>query len=122
MGPRPIALAEAGRRIAAPWSPVIAGEVNAAQLKLARFAGSFDWHHHAVEDEAFLVIEGRIAIDFRDGSIELGPNDLIVVPHGTEHRPRSVTDEALVLMVEPSTTLNTGTVTTERTVAQLERL
>ena len=122
MAPRKIALAEAGAAIAKPWTPVIAGDVNEAQVKMARFAGSFEWHHHANEDEAFLVLEGRIAIDFRDDTVELGPQDFIVVPRGVEHRPRSVTPDALVLMVEPSSTLNTGTVVTDRTVAHLGRL
>ena len=122
MAPRKIALGPAGARIAEPWKPAVAGEVNACQIKLARFEGAFDWHHHEHEDEAFLVLEGRIALDFRDATVELGPSDLLVVPRGVEHRPRAVTPDALVMMVEPATTLNTGTVVTGRTVAQLERL
>lgn len=122
MPPRKLALGAAGTPIARPWTPVVAGDVNDAQVKLARFEGAFDWHHHADEDEAFLVLEGRIALDFRDGTVELGPHDFLVVPRGTEHRPRAITADARVLMVEPNTTLNTGTVTTDRTVAELERL
>ena len=68
----------------------------------------FDWHAHDNEDEAFLVLRGRIAIDFRDGAVELGEGDFIVVPKTVEHRPRSLTPEPVVLMFEPATTLNTG--------------
>ena len=120
--PRKLALGEAGARLAGPWLPAIVGDVNDAQVKLARFEGAFDWHSHEREDEGFLVLRGRIALDFRDGTVELGPSDFLVVPRGVEHRPRSVTPDALVLMVEPSTTLNTGTSVTERTVTHLERL
>ena len=122
MPPRKLALGDAGRRLAGPWLPVIVGDVNDAQVKLARFEGSFDWHHHEREDEGFLVLGGRIALDFRDGTVELGPSDFLVVPRGVEHRPRAVTRDALVLMVEPGTTLNTGATVTARTVAHLERL
>ena len=108
MPPRKLALANAGLAISKAWTPVIAGQVNDCQIKLARFAGDFAWHRHATEDEAFLVLEGRIALAFRDGTVE--------------HRPRAISEDALVLMFEPATTLNTGTVTTDRTVAELERL
>ena len=120
--PRKLTLTDTDARLAGPWKPAIVGEVNDAQVKLARFEGAFDWHHHEREDEGFLVLRGRIALDFRDGTVELGPSDFLVVPRGVEHRPRSVTPDALVLMVEPSTTLNTGTSVSERTVTHLERL
>ena len=68
------------------------------------------------EDEAFLVLRGRIAIDFRDGAVELGEGDFIVVPRTVEHRPRSLTEEPVVLMFEPATTLNTGNAKSELTV------
>ena len=68
------------------------------------------------------MLKGRIAIDFRDGSVELGEGDFLVVPRGVEHRPRSLTPEPIVLMVEPSTTLNTGNAQSALTVTQLNRL
>jgi mannose-6-phosphate isomerase-like protein (cupin superfamily) len=82
----------------------------------------FEWHAHPDEDEAFLVMRGRIAIDFRDGSVELGEGDFLVVPRGTQHRPRSLTHEPVVLMVEPATTINTGDSAGEMTVVDLKRL
>jgi len=82
----------------------------------------FDWHAHENEDEAFLVLRGRIAIEFRDGAVELGEGEFIVVPKAVEHRPRSLTKEPVVLMFEPATTLNTGNAQSELTVTDLKRL
>lgn len=104
------------------WQPHIAGDINDSQVKIAKFGEVFDWHAHEAEDEGFLVLKGRIAIDFRDGSVELGEGDFLVVPRGVEHRPRSLTPEPIVLMVEPSTTLNTGNAQSALTVTQLNRL
>ncbi|TIX80829.1 MAG: cupin domain-containing protein, partial [Mesorhizobium sp.] len=86
------------------------------------FGDVFDWHAHDNEDEAFLVLRGRIAIDFRDGTVELGSGEFIVVPRAVEHRPRSLSEEPVVLMFEPATTLNTGNAKSDLTVADLKRL
>jgi len=123
MAPRKInLLAAADARIHEVFHPFIAGDVNQSQVKIAKFGEMFDWHAHDNEDEAFLVLRGRIAIDFRDGPVELGEGEFLVVPHGLEHRPRSLTAEPVVLMFEPSTTLNTGNVESQLTVTELERL
>ena len=123
MPPRKIALlAEADARIAKVWDPHVAADVNDAQVKVAKFGESFDWHAHPAEDEAFLVLRGRIAIDFRDGVVELAEGDLLTVPRGTEHRPRSLTPEPIVLMFEPASTLNTGDAESDLTVASPKRL
>lgn len=121
--PRKINLVSAAEsQINGVWQPHIAGDINDSQVKIAKFGEVFDWHAHAEEDEGFLVLKGRIAIDFRDGSVELGEGDFLVVPRGIEHRPRSLTPEPIVLMVEPSTTLNTGNAQSALTVTQLNRL
>jgi len=104
------------------FDPHIVGDVNDSQVKVAKFGKEFDWHSHAEEDEGFLVLRGQIAIDFRDGTVELGEGDYITVPRTVEHRPRSLTNEPVVLMFEPSTTLNTGGTTSELTVSDLKRL
>ncbi len=104
------------------FDPHIVGDVNEFQVKVAKFGEVFDWHSHADEDEKFLVMRGRIAIDFRDGMVELGEGDFVVVPRTLEHRPRSLTAEPVVLMIEPSTTLNTGDAASELTVSKLKRL
>jgi mannose-6-phosphate isomerase-like protein (cupin superfamily) len=121
--PRKISLLEAADgRIEKVFDPHIAGDVNDSQVKIAKFGEVFDWHAHEDEDEAFLVLRGRIAIDFRDGSVELGEGDFIVVPRTVEHRPRSLTNEPVVLMFEPATTLNTGNAESDLTVTELKRL
>ena len=123
MPPRKINLVEAAdARIAKVFDPHIAGDINDAQAKVAKFGAVFDWHAHDNEDEAFLVLRGKIAIDFRDGQVELDEGVFIVVPRGVEHRPRSITEEPVVLMFEPATTLNTGNAKSELTVANLKRL
>jgi mannose-6-phosphate isomerase-like protein (cupin superfamily) len=123
MAPSKINIVEAAeRKITKVFHPFIVGDVNESQVKVAKFGATFDWHAHDHEDEAFFVLRGRIAIDFRDGVAELGEGDFIVVPRGVEHRPRSLTVEPLVLMFEPASTLNTGNATSDLTVAKLDRL
>ena len=122
MPPRKINLLEAAGEIKEVFKPRIAGEVNDSQVKIAKIGEIFDWHAHEREDEAFLVLSGRIAIDFRDGAVELGEGDFVVVPHGVEHRPRSLTKEPVVLMFERATTVNTGNAESRFTVTELERL
>ena len=120
--PRKINLEVASLSIAKPWTPVVLGDINDSQVKLAKFDGAFDWHSHPNEDEGFLVVSGKIAIGFREGSVELSAGEFLVVPRGVEHRPEALTEMPLVLMFEPATTLNTGDKITARTVATLERI
>ena len=123
MKPNKISIVEAAdREITRTFDPYIVGDVNDAQVKVAKFGDEFDWHAHAEEDEAFLVLRGRIAIDFRDGVSELSAGEFLVVPRGVEHRPRALTCEPIVLMIEPATTLNTGDRVTTRTVSHPKRL
>ena len=104
------------------FDPYVVGDVNEYQIKVAKFGAEFEWHAHEHEDEAFLVLTGKIAIDFRDGSVTLNEGDLLVVPRTTEHRPRALTDEPIVLMFEPATTVNTGDTASEFTRTELKRL
>lgn len=104
------------------WSPRVAGDINDAQIKLAKFRGSFEWHHHDREDELFLVVKGRMRMGFRDRDVDLDPGEFIIVPRGVEHRPEALGDECHVVLLEPNTTLNTGNVENERTVRELERI
>jgi mannose-6-phosphate isomerase-like protein (cupin superfamily) len=121
--PHKINLVEAAdAKIKKVFDPHIAGDVNESQVKIAKFGDVFDWHAHDNEDEAFLVLRGRIAIDFRDGTVELASGEFIVVPRAVEHRPRSLSEEPVVLMFEPATTLNTGNAKSDLTVANLKRL
>jgi mannose-6-phosphate isomerase-like protein (cupin superfamily) len=121
--PRKINLVEpADLKIEKVFDPHIAGNVNDSQVKIAKFGDVFDWHAHENEDEAFLVLRGKIAIDFRDGTVELGSGEFIVVPRAVEHRPRSLSEAPVVLMFEPGTTLNTGDAKSDLTVTELKRL
>ena len=119
--PRKLDIAAALAGFDEPWSPKVIADVNACQIKLVKLDGEFLWHRHEVEDEAFLVVEGRLRMEFRDGAEEVGPGQLIVVPHGVEHRPVAL-PRCSVLLFEPGTTLNTGDVINERTVRELERI
>ncbi len=103
------------------WSPKIVAELNDAYVKIVKVEGEFVWHHHDDEDELFLVVSGRLRMQFRDGDVVLEPGELIVVPRGVEHCPLAE-EEAHVVLIEPKSTLNTGNVRNERTVEQLERL
>ena len=104
-----------------PWSPKIVAELNDAYVKVVKFEDEFVWHHHDDEDELFLVVSGRLRMQFRDGDVVLDPGELIVVPHGVEHCPLAE-GETHVVLIEPKTTLNTGNVRNERTRDELERL
>ena len=102
-----VELAAALERIDAPWSPRIVARYNGNKVVVGKAKGEFVWHAHPETDDLFLVLEGRLTIDLRDRSIELGPGELFVVPAGVEHRPRSE-EGASILLVEPEGTPNTG--------------
>jgi mannose-6-phosphate isomerase-like protein (cupin superfamily) len=114
-------LAEKFSRFDERWSPKIVGELNDAYVKVVKLEGEFVWHHHDDEDELFWVVSGRLRMELRDGDVILDPGELLVVPKGVEHRPVAE-GETHVVLIEPKTTLNTGNVRNERTVAELERL
>src|SRR5438874_75681 len=103
------------------YQPKIVGELNGQQVKLVKVLGPFVWHHHDNEDELFLVIHGRLRIEFRDRDVWLEEGEFLIVPRGVEHRPVAE-EEAHILLFEPATTLNTGNVRNERTVANLDRI
>jgi len=89
------------------FSPKTVARMNDIDFKLVRFTGDFVWHRHQDTDETFLVIEGQMRIDFRDGSVHLGAGELFVVRKGMEHRP-SAADACKIMLIEPAGTLNTG--------------
>jgi mannose-6-phosphate isomerase-like protein (cupin superfamily) len=103
------------------FSPKVVGELNDSHVKLVKVLGEFVWHRHEKEDELFLVLEGRLTICLREGNVILDPGEFVVIPKGVEHKPVAA-EEAHVLLLEPKTTLNTGDVVNERTVAAPERI
>lgn len=109
-----INLLEKAGRIDTPWQPRVVAEMNDYQFKVVKVEGDFIWHQHAETDESFLVLEGELRIDFRDGSILLHAGELAVVPKGVEHKPYAVS-EAKLLLIEPRNVVNTGDTATGRT-------
>ena len=97
------------------WSPKIIAELNDYQFKLAKFKNDFIRHQHNDTDEAFIVIEGEIYIEFDDGIEIIKAGEMIIVPKGVAHKPYSK-KEAKVLMIEPKGTVNTGDVKNELTL------
>ena len=90
------------------WTPKVIAEMNDYQFKLVKIEGEFVWHEHPDTDEAFIVIEGSMSIDFEDGaSVELDEGEMYVVPRGVRHRPCAET-ECKVMLVEPKGVVNTG--------------
>lgn len=114
-------LAAAFATISEYWSPKIAAELNGQCVKLVKFKGEFLWHHHEHEDELFLVHRGSFTMEFRDRRVELRQGEFIVVPRGVEHRPVA-SEEVEVILFEPATTLNTGNIVNERTIADPGRI
>ncbi|MGB8643687.1 MAG: cupin domain-containing protein [Anaerolineae bacterium] len=98
------------------WHPRIVGELNDSYVKLAKLKGEFVWHHHETEDELFLVVKGTLHIKLRDGELVINPGEFTIIPRGVEHLPVAE-QEVEVLLLELKSTVNTGTVTNERTVA-----
>lgn len=89
------------------WSPKIIAEMNDYQFKIAKIEGDFVWHSHADTDETFIVLEGRLRIDFRDGQVYLSEGEMFVVPKGVEHKPFAE-QEVKILLIEPRGVVNTG--------------
>jgi mannose-6-phosphate isomerase-like protein (cupin superfamily) len=103
------------------WSPKLVGELNGQQIKIAKIQGEFVWHHHQDEDEFFLVVQGQMTIKLPDRDVHLQEGEFLIVPRGVEHKP-TAKDKAHILMFEPSGTLNTGNLQSERTVQDVERI
>lgn len=103
------------------WSPKIVGEINDSHVKLVKMKGEFVWHHHDNEDELFLVVKGRFRMELKDKHVWIEEGEFFIVPRGVEHRPVAE-EEVHVMLLEPKSTLNTGNVQNERTVADLQRI
>ena len=101
-------------RLTEQWSPRVIAEMNDYQFKVVRVQGDFVWHHHPDTDETFLVLDGHLRIDFRDGEVHLKAGEMFVVPKGIEHKPFAAV-ETKVLLIEPRGTTNTGSGGGERT-------
>lgn len=117
---RAVNLQEKLKLITTHWDPKVVAELNENYIKLVKIKGEFVWHKHDVEDELFLVLEGRLVIRFRDGDVVLQPGEFCVIPKGVEHMPVAE-EEVWIMLVEPKTTLNTGDATGDaRTKSEME--
>jgi mannose-6-phosphate isomerase-like protein (cupin superfamily) len=96
------------------WQPRVVAEMNDYQFKLVKIEGDFIWHDHKDTDETFIVLEGELRLDFRDGAVVLKTGEMFVVPKGVEHKP-SAAREVKMLLIEPRGVLNTGDVGGDRT-------
>ena len=105
--PQAIDLAAVLASIQQPWQPRTVAVLNDYDVRVVRTHGEFTRHSHPETDEVFLVLSGSLTIRLDDGEVDLGPGQLYVVPKGTPHQPYSAED-AEVLLVEPSATVNTG--------------
>jgi mannose-6-phosphate isomerase-like protein (cupin superfamily) len=114
-------LAEKFERFTDQWSPKIVADLNDSHVKLAKVQGEFVWHQHAEEDELFIVIQGELTIELRDGAVTLGPGELVVIPKGVEHRPVA-REEVQLMLIEPKEIKHTGNVVSERTVHEYARI
>ena len=103
------------------WSPRLVAQVNDTDVKLVKLQGEFIWHLHEREDELFLVIKGRLLMQFRDRDEWIEEGEFVVVPHGVEHRPVAP-EEVQLMLIEPRGTVNTGNVVSERTVQVVSEL
>lgn len=89
------------------WMPKVIAEMNEYQFKIVKLQGDFVWHHHQDTDEAFIVMEGDLRIDFRDGSVRVSAGEMYVVPKGVEHKPYAE-NEVKLMLIEPRGVANTG--------------
>ena len=96
------------------WQPKVVAEMNDYQFKVVKLKGDFIWHDHKETDETFIVIEGTLRIDFRDGAVLVSSGEMFVVPRGVEHKPYAE-QEVKLMLIEPRGVLNTGHEGGERT-------
>src|SRR5207237_3221483 len=101
MDRRPINFAEKFSKFSDHWSPKIVAQMNDYHFKLVKIQGEFVWHSHADTDEVFIVLDGELTIQFRDGEVVLGAGEMFVVPKGVEHKP-SAARECKIMLVEPA--------------------
>ena len=116
-----INLSKGLEKISKYWDPHMVATVNDHDVKVAKFKGEFDWHHHSDTDEFFLILKGSVRIQLEGETKVLNEGDVFVVGRGVEHKPVAE-EEAHVLMIEKNGTINTGNLVNEKTVSNLKSL
>ena len=117
---KPINIMEKFSMFEKQWTPHIVGELNGQYVKLCKLKDEFVWHSHENEDELFMVFKGTLIMDFRDKTVEIKEGEILIVPKGVEHRPRTNGEIVFNLLFEPKETLHTGAVVHEKTVSKLD--
>ena len=103
------------------WTPKIIGELNGQYVKLAKIKGELIWHNHQDEDEMFIVFKGTLIMDFRDKTTETKQGEILIIPKGVDHRPRTKEEEEVwIMLIEPKETKHTGGIEHEKTVNKFE--
>jgi len=102
------------------WTPKIVGELNGQYILLAKIKGEFVWHSHENEDELFQVVKGTLIVDFRDKTTITKEGEILIIPKGVEHKPRTNDEEVWIMLFEPKEIKHTGKVMDEKTVHQFE--
>ena len=103
------------------WTPYIIGELNNQYVKLCKMKDNFIWHKHENEDELFMVFKGTLFMDFKDGkTVEVGEGEILIVPKGVEHRPRTNGEIVYNLLFEPKSTAHRGKISSDLTVDKLD--
>ena len=116
-----IILSEKYKAIEGYWDPKNIGTLNGQAVKIAKVKGDFIMHHHENEDELFLVIKGKLFIEFKDKTINLLPGEMIIVPKGIKHRPYTEI-ETHILLFEPLSTINTGNINNDMTKKKIDHI
>jgi len=108
-----------GKLPAGDYAVRLVAKMNNYDFKIVKFKGDFIWHNHPETDETFIVLEGTLAMNFRDRKVEVCPGEMIVIPKGVEHKPSSENGYK-ALLIEPEGVSNTGDVRSEITIEKLE--
>ena len=104
------------------WHPRLVGELNGQQVKIAKGLGELPMHHHAAEDEMFLIHRGSLRLEFADGGhVDIGAGQFYIVPRGVDHKPVAA-EEVEIVLFEPAGIAHTGNVISEQTRSDLTRV
>lgn len=103
------------------WNPKIITSLNGQDVKLAKLEGEFVWHSHEDEDELFIVLSGRLQMQFRDRTEIIEEGQMIMVPKGVEHKPVAE-NEVSIMLFEPSAIKHTGNIVHDITVDKFDRI
>ncbi|MDP4265479.1 MAG: cupin domain-containing protein [Bacteroidota bacterium] len=102
------------------WTPKIIAELNGQQVKLAKIKDELIWHSHQDEDEMFIVFKGTLFMDFTNKTTETKKGEILIIPKGVEHRPRTNGEEVWIMLIEPKEIKHTGDIEHEKTVKEFE--